>query len=125
MARTANGKNIPIPKTLNHSTGKVSGRQTGFNDITWGKSTRSYSKSIQRLSDDKFQAIINRAMEFSKTLSVDDGDDVVLGGDDEDDERAQLVDIDSEDEDEDEDEECKSIYTFSLPSILTECCRFN
>ncbi|KAG0705983.1 hypothetical protein DFH29DRAFT_1028190 [Suillus ampliporus] len=51
MVLAAKGKSIPLPKTLNHSTGKVSNRQMGFNDITW---------------DEKFQAIITSAKEFSK-----------------------------------------------------------
>ncbi|KAG2110398.1 uncharacterized protein F5147DRAFT_652007 [Suillus discolor] len=55
MVLTAKGKSIPLPKTLNHSTGKVSNRQTGFNDVTWGSSTRSYefSKKSHRSGNDR------------------------------------------------------------------------
>lgn len=127
MVLAAKGRNVPIPKTLNHSTGKISSRQTGFNDKTWGRSTRLYLKSIQKFPDDKFQTVMNRAMEFSKVCSAEDSDTILDGinddDDDDDDERAQLVDVDSDDEfpksdDEsvksdsgDESDDCKSIYT--------------
>jgi hypothetical protein len=68
MIRTAKGKTISLPKTLNYSTGKVSNRQTGFNDATWGKSTRSYVNGInENLADDMFELIIRRAKGFAKT----------------------------------------------------------
>ncbi|KAG2114136.1 hypothetical protein DEU56DRAFT_761879 [Suillus clintonianus] len=96
MVLAAKGKSIPLPKTLNHSTGKVSNRQTGFNDVTWGSSTRSYVKSIVKsLREEKFQAIITSAKEFSKKSHHSGNDRAVDDAvDDEDfDERAQLVDI--------------------------------
>ncbi|KAG2110497.1 hypothetical protein DEU56DRAFT_920176 [Suillus clintonianus] len=96
MVLAAKGKSIPLPKTLNHSTGKVSNRQTGFNDVTWGSSTRSYVKSIVKsLREEKFQAIITSAKEFSKKSHRSGNDRAVDDAvDDEDfDERAQLVDI--------------------------------
>lgn len=96
MVLAAKGKSIPLPKTLNHSTGKVSNRQTGFNDVTWGSSTRSYVKSIVKsLREEKLQAIITSAKEFSKKSHCSGNDRAVDDAvDDEDfDERAQLVDI--------------------------------
>ncbi|KAG1796928.1 uncharacterized protein HD556DRAFT_1441103 [Suillus plorans] len=97
MVRAAKGKNITLPKTLNQSTGKVSSRQTGFNGISWGTSTRAYAKEIvKNLHDDKFNTIIASAMEFSKKsrwpcddIADDVAEDELLDLD----ERAQLVDI--------------------------------
>ncbi|KAG1856829.1 hypothetical protein C8R48DRAFT_674801 [Suillus tomentosus] len=90
------GLALSCAATLNHSTGKVSNRQTGFNDVTWGSSTRSYVKSIMRsFQDEKFQAVITSAKEFSKKSHCSGNDRAVDDAvDDEDlDERAQLVDI--------------------------------
>lgn len=67
MVAAAKGKNIPLPKTLNQSTGKVSARQTGFNDAAWGEATRLYATSIQNgLPDDKFQKVMDKASELAK-----------------------------------------------------------
>jgi hypothetical protein len=67
MVRTAKGRNISLPKKLNQSTGKVSNRQTGFNDASWGKSTRAYVRGIDaNLSSESFDKIIHRAMAFAR-----------------------------------------------------------
>lgn len=56
-----------MPKKLNQSTGKVSNRQTGFNDASWGKSTRAYVRGIDaNLSSESFDKIIHRAMAFAR-----------------------------------------------------------
>lgn len=61
-------KGIIVPKTLNPATGKESTRETGFNELQWGESTRFYMKSINKnLRDHKFDDIIARAKEFAKT----------------------------------------------------------
>src|ERR1700728_3864094 len=82
--RMAKGKTISLPKTLNYSMGKVSNRQTGFNDATWGKSTRSYVIGINNLSDDMFELIICHAKEFVKmshqTHSKGEFDQMATGG---------------------------------------------
>ncbi|KAG1860196.1 hypothetical protein DFJ58DRAFT_726209 [Suillus subalutaceus] len=96
MVLTAKGKSIPLPKTLNYSTSKVSNHQTGFNDITWGSSTRSYVKSIVKsFQDEKFQAVITSAKEFSKKSHRSGNDRAVDdAADNEDlDECVQLMDI--------------------------------
>jgi hypothetical protein len=104
MIRAAKGKNIPLPKTLNHSTGKVSNRQTGFNDVTWGNTTCSYSKSITKnllkkddkgvINYEKFDDIIASALEFSKkSCRVDDAVIDVDAEEEDFDERAQLMDV--------------------------------
>jgi hypothetical protein len=102
MIRDAKGRTITLPKTLNHSTGKQSNRQTGFNDVTWGNSMRAYAKSIRKgLTNDKFSEIMTRAKEFCKK-SRRDGPDNTLDGDtinEELDERAQLMDISSSESD--------------------------
>ncbi|KAG1735573.1 uncharacterized protein EDB91DRAFT_1250404 [Suillus paluster] len=80
MVLAAKGKSIPLLKTLNHSTGKVSNRQMGFNDVIWGSSTHSYVKLIE-FSKKSHHSGNNRAI-----------NDAVV--DDEDlDEHAQLMDI--------------------------------
>jgi hypothetical protein len=67
MVRTAKGRNILLPKKLNQSTGKISNRQTGFNDASWGRSTRAYVRSIDtNLSSKNFDLIIHRAMAFAR-----------------------------------------------------------
>ncbi|KAG2337210.1 hypothetical protein BDR05DRAFT_1005226 [Suillus weaverae] len=76
MVLAAKGKSIPLPKTLNHSTGKVSNRQTGFNN--------------------KFQTVITSAKEFSKKSHCSANDraiDYAVAEDEDLDECAQLVDI--------------------------------
>ncbi|KAG2112307.1 uncharacterized protein F5147DRAFT_572537, partial [Suillus discolor] len=97
MVQAAKNKtSISLPKTMNQLTGKVSCRQTGFNDISWGTSTRAYAKAIMKnLREDKFEVIIASAMEFSKKKSRpgDDVDDAAVEDDLDLDERAQLVDI--------------------------------
>ena len=74
MVRTAKGRNISLPKKLNQSTGKVSNRQTGFNDASWGKSTRAYVRGIDaNLSSKSFDKIIDGAMAFArKSRRVED-----------------------------------------------------
>ncbi|KAG2123979.1 uncharacterized protein EDB93DRAFT_1258973 [Suillus bovinus] len=75
MVLAVKGKSIPLPKMLNHSTGKVSNCQMGLNDVTWGSSMRSYefSKKSHHSGNDR---------------AVDDAVD-----DEDFDEHAQLVDI--------------------------------
>ena len=60
MAHASKGKTIPLPRTVNRSTGKESMRQTGFSDIAWGKATRSYAISAQSLANTKFDAIVKK-----------------------------------------------------------------
>lgn len=74
MVRTAKGRNISLPKKLNQSTGKVSNRQTRFNDASWGKSTRAYVRGIDaNLSSQSFDKIIDGAMAFArKSRRVED-----------------------------------------------------
>ncbi|KAG2335812.1 hypothetical protein BDR05DRAFT_953807 [Suillus weaverae] len=97
MVQAAKNKtSISLPKTMNQSTGKVSCRQTGFNDISWGTLTRAYAKAIMKnLHEDKFEVIIASAMEFSKKKSHpgNDIDDAAVEDDLDLDEHAQLVDI--------------------------------
>ncbi|KAI0249276.1 hypothetical protein BJV78DRAFT_1362940 [Lactifluus subvellereus] len=106
MIHAAKGRNVTLPRTLNYSTGKISNRQTGFNDITWGETTRKYAKSITKAYKKKsgrFDEIITHAKEFSKmSRRTDDSasgapDGNATEGDDDLDE--ELVDITSSDED--------------------------
>ena len=108
MARSAKGKMFPLPKTPNYSTGKVSNRQTGFNDAAWGKSTRAYVEGInQELGVDMLKLIIHRATRAcAKTNRTEDrtaNRDTTKGKPDK---RTQLKDRPcSESEEDSEDEE--------------------
>jgi hypothetical protein len=105
MIHAAKGRNVTLPKTLNHSTGKISNRQTGFNDITWGETTRKYVRSISKAykkKPEKFDEIIICAKEFSKkSCCADDGAGSADGDatEEEDDLNEELVDISSSKED--------------------------
>lgn len=66
MAHNSKGKAVTLPRTINPSTGKESMRQTGFSDTAWGKTTRSYAKSIHGLSKTKFDSIVKAAQAFAK-----------------------------------------------------------
>lgn len=94
MARASKGKTVTLPRTLNHSTGKESMRQTGFSDTAWGKATRGYAKSARGLANTKFEAIVKDAQEFMKPIRARNRDptEVIDIDDDDDDERACLVD---------------------------------
>ena len=100
MAHASKGKAIPLPHTMNLSTGKESMRQTGFSDISWGKVTRSYASSAKSLADRKFDAIIQDAKDFLKPIrsrnKTTNGMDIINIDDDDDDERAHLVDNESD-----------------------------
>lgn len=115
MVRTAKGRNISLPKKLNHSTGKASNRQTGFNDASWGRLTRAYVQGIDlNLSSKNFDIIIRRAMEFArKSRRAEDKTETSAASGDaqaiELDKRAQLKDRPCSDDEEydgaDEDED--------------------
>jgi len=68
MVRTAkNTRNISLPKKLNQSTGKISNRQTGFNDVSWEESTRAYARGIKtNLSSKSFDKIIQFGLAFAR-----------------------------------------------------------
>jgi spermidine synthase len=69
-------------------------RQTGFSDTAWGKATHGYAKSAHALANSKFEAIVKDAQEFMKPIRARNRDptDVIIIDDDNDDERACLVD---------------------------------
>jgi hypothetical protein len=93
MAQASKGRSITIPRTLNHSTGKESMRQTGFSDAAWGNATRGYATFARSLSKIKFDVIIQEAREFVKPIRrgnrITDTTDIGINIDDE---RACLVD---------------------------------
>lgn len=84
-------------------------RQTGFSDVSWGKATRSYATSARSLSNVKFDAIVQGAQDFLKPIrarnKATDATEVI-NIDDDDDERAHLVD---NSDGPDSDIECTSI----------------
>jgi hypothetical protein len=100
MVRASKGKTIPLPRTINHSTGKESARQTGFSDACWGKASRAYAISAKSLLDVKFDAVVKDATAFLKPIrsrfKTTDATEVIDIDDDADDERAHLVDNDDE-----------------------------
>jgi hypothetical protein len=66
----ARGKIPALPKTINTNTGKPSTTALAFNDDSWGKVSRSYTKSARKMvaqSVAKFEAIEKAAIEFAKT----------------------------------------------------------
>ena len=104
MIQAAKGRKVTLPKTLNHSTDKISTRKTGFNDITWGETTRKYVRSISKAykkKPEKFDKIIASTKDFSKkSHHTDDGTGGAPDGDvTEDDDLNELVDISSSEED--------------------------
>ena len=98
MVRASKSKsNITLPRSVNPSTGKESMRQTGFSDVSWGKATRSYARSASSLANAKFDIIIHDAKEFLKPIrsrnkTMDTTREIINIDDDDDDERAHLVD---------------------------------
>jgi hypothetical protein len=125
MIWAAKGKTMPLLKILNHSTGKISTGQTGFNNVTWGDSTHAYVKSIMKAfnkKQDKLTDIITRAKEFSRKSCHTDGANTMPDSDadeeEEDlDEHALLVDISSSESGSKEDtSECKVYYLLLCPT---------
>jgi hypothetical protein len=131
MARVARGKTVPLPRTLNFSTGRESTRQTGFSDAAWGVTTRNYTKSAHALPRAKFEAIVKAAQVYMKpgrrnlssgaTESVADMDKracfVTNSGSEsgtESDEKSELDEESEQSESELDDEECT--LPFSFPS---------
>jgi hypothetical protein len=110
MARASKGKTISLPRTINLSTGKESMRQTGFSDVAWGKATRGYATSARSLTNIKFDAIIQDTQEFMKPIrarnKTTDATEIININDN-DNERAQLVDNSDE-----SDVECTSLFLF-------------
>jgi hypothetical protein len=92
MARAAKGKTVTLPRTMNHTTGKESMRQTGFSDASWGKVSRSYTKSACGLGEDKFDSVIRDAQQFVKPIRARNRTTDAVEVDEEDDERACLID---------------------------------
>ena len=99
MAHASKGKSIPLPWTINLSTGKGSMHQTGFNDVAWGKATCSYAKLAGLLANVKFNAIIEDAKEFlkpswscNKTMEAIEIIDIDNDDSDDNDEWVHLVD---------------------------------
>jgi hypothetical protein len=117
MARASKGKTVTLPRTLNHSTGKESMRQTGFSDTAWGKATRGYAKSARALVNTKFEVIVKDAQEFMKPIRArnKDSTEVINIDDDDDNERACLVDNSGSDTE----VECMSTsFSSSMISLL-------
>jgi len=101
--RAARGKAIPLPRLFNRSTGKESTRLTGFNDTAWGGDTRSYAKSAHKLETARFEKILKGAKPFivikgNRARKAAPSAEVIEIDDDDEDERACLVDANSDNE---------------------------
>jgi len=78
-------KAIKMPPIMNLETGKESTRHTAFSELSWGKATRSYLVSINKISDSAMKKIMDDAAAFAKDNGAEPS-----GSIDVDDERAQL-----------------------------------
>jgi hypothetical protein len=103
MVQNAKGKVPALPKQMNQTTGRVSKQATGFNEVIWGKRCRSYVTSAKGLSPSRFDEVVGLAMEFMKTTHRPMDHDIIEIEEEEEDIRANIIDISSDSED-----ECKS-----------------
>ena len=105
MMQNAKGKVPTLPKQINQSTGRVSHQLTGFNKVMWGTRCKSYVKSAKKLSAIWFDEVVRLATEFTKiNHRLIDEDDDIIEIEEEEDIRANIIDISSGSEDE---AECK------------------
>ncbi|KIM86487.1 hypothetical protein PILCRDRAFT_4965 [Piloderma croceum F 1598] len=101
MVQDAKGKVPTLPKQINQSTGRVSHQLTGFNEVTWGMRCKSYVKSAKGLSATRFDEVVRLATEFTKiNHGLIDEDDDIIEIEEEEDIRANIIDISSGSEDE-------------------------
>ncbi|KAM6503850.1 hypothetical protein JOM56_000793 [Amanita muscaria] len=114
VARASKGKPISIPRTANLSSGKESMRQTGFSEVAWGKATRGYAKSAASLTKLKFDFIVQDAEESMKPIRARNKTTATISIDDDDDERAHLVDNSDE-----SDVECMLLSRFRCTLLTT------
>jgi hypothetical protein len=91
MVRNAKGRIPVLPKKINQATGKASHLLTGFNEMSWGTRCASYVKSAKKLSATRFEEIISLAAEYSKLNQNEDSE--VIEVQDDDDIRANIVDL--------------------------------
>lgn len=97
MVRNAKGKIPVLPKKINQATGKASHQFTGFNELSWGSRCCNYVKSAKKLSPTRFEEIISIAAEYLK-LNQNEDSEIIEIPDEEDDIRANVVDLGSSDE---------------------------
>ncbi|KAH7904946.1 hypothetical protein BJ138DRAFT_1018407, partial [Hygrophoropsis aurantiaca] len=82
-----------VATTLNKSTGKESKTATGFNEGNWGTIAQKYMVSVNNLSDDSFNAIVDAAQHIARSNNRGRQSTTTAGGDDEEeDARALLID---------------------------------
>lgn len=82
-----------IKKASNMETGKDS-KITSFSEGNWGPATRKYMLSINKLRPGSMKTIIEKARPYCKVAIMDEDE---TGEEDDDDERANLMDV-SDDE---------------------------
>ena len=83
---------------VNPDTGKESTRHTTLSETTWGKTAKTYLKSIEtQLDDSTMELIINQAISYAKS-NIEDGSESLGSIEDE---CALLVEGDEADHDSD------------------------
>lgn len=82
-----------IKKTSNMETGKDS-KLTSFSEGNWGPTTRKYMLSINKLRPGSMKTIIEKAKPYCKVTITDEDE---TGEEDDDDERANLMDLSDDD----------------------------
>ena len=91
---------LKISKTMNRDTGVESSKRFSFGEASWGNATYYYLRSIDKLRPDRFNKIIALANQYTKSASQKgnrgDLDDADKHEEEDDDERANLVDLSSD-----------------------------
>ena len=98
MVQNAKGRIPTLPKKINQATGKASYQLTVFNEASWGLRCSQYVKSTKKLAAPRFEKIISLATEYTKVNQILEDDEIIEVLDDDDDIRANIVDISSSEE---------------------------
>ena len=109
------GKGVTLPTHFNPYTGTTESKlKTGFNDSTWGGTTRLYVDSAKKLSENKFNTIIEEAKQYASIRSHARKPKTEVIEIIDKDERACLV----VSEDEDNSKQCKFVLPFHDPTNI-------
>ena len=68
-------KSIKLPTTVNPDTGKQSAWHMAFSEVSWGKPTQSYLKSISSRVDDEAMEAFTKASHERDMQDIIDPDD--------------------------------------------------
>jgi hypothetical protein len=81
-----------IIRTVNFATGRGS-KDQDFTEANWGPITRNYLRSINRIQENSFAQVVTAAQVFMKETQRRGGMSEYYDDEDEEDERAMLVDV--------------------------------